>query len=276
MKFSLILATKDRTSEVEEFLTSLKDQRYKNFQVIIIDQNKDGRLNPVVKTFKKNYEIIHLRSDPGLSKARNVGLRKATGNVISFPDDDCKYPRDLLTDVVKAFSSMPDIDGLSGHTVDSSGRETAGRFGKKEEYVSKNNIWNSFNSASLFLQSSLIKKVGFFDESMGLGAFFSSAEETDYVIRALKKGLKLLYIPEINVLHPSTEEDKSIGELRVRGVNYGRGVGKLLKKHGDYFKKIDFLKVFFGPLVRSFSSEPKKRALYINTFIGRIEGYIKS
>ena len=45
MKFSLIVATKNRVSEIERFLSSLINQNYQNFEVIIVDQNPNDCLS---------------------------------------------------------------------------------------------------------------------------------------------------------------------------------------------------------------------------------------
>ena len=43
MKFSLIMPTINVTTELKLFLDSLKKQTYKNFELIVVDQNKDTR-----------------------------------------------------------------------------------------------------------------------------------------------------------------------------------------------------------------------------------------
>ena len=47
-----------------------------------------------------------VESARGLSRARNAGLRMIAGDIVSFPDDDCWYPPDLLQRVADA-SSVP-------------------------------------------------------------------------------------------------------------------------------------------------------------------------
>ena len=75
IRFSLVLSTINRTDEVRRFLTTLDSQTYRQFELIVVDQNKDGRLLPVLKPYEKMFSIVHCTSKPGLSAARNVGLR---------------------------------------------------------------------------------------------------------------------------------------------------------------------------------------------------------
>ena len=51
MKFSLILATLGRDIELVSFLNSLKNQTYRDFELIIIDQNQDKKIDAIVKKF---------------------------------------------------------------------------------------------------------------------------------------------------------------------------------------------------------------------------------
>lgn len=275
MKFSLILATKGRTSEVGEFLESIRSQG-EDLEIVIIDQNEDNRLDKIVKSYKGPGELIYLKSRPGLSRARNVGLMKARGEIIAFPDDDCKYLPDTLSKVDEFLSHRDEIDGVSGRTVDHKGLSSAGKFSKSESEISRSNIWSSHNSVSLFLRSKLVKKIGYFDEMMGLGTFFSSSEETDYVIRSLKSGFRIFYNPKIRVYHPQVDEG-DISHLKNRGLSYGRGVGRLLKKHINFFGFNDYLKVFIGPIIK-IVIEPhlKRKSFYWYIWLGRVQGFLKS
>jgi glycosyltransferase involved in cell wall biosynthesis len=96
--FSLIIATLNRVEHNICLLTSLKEQTFKDFEVIIVDQNshdnlKDGLMNDL-QDFDSIY--LHVKKDMGLSAARNYGLNHASGQVVAFPDDDCWYQKDSL------------------------------------------------------------------------------------------------------------------------------------------------------------------------------------
>ena len=116
MKISLILATKDRVKEIERFMQSLTHQGNGGLELIVVDQNADDRLESILENSKLSFPIIHLRSEVGLSRARNVGMAFATGDTIAFPDDDCWYPAGLLARVVSELQSQLSVDGLTGRS----------------------------------------------------------------------------------------------------------------------------------------------------------------
>jgi len=230
MKFSLVLATIDRSAELEEFIQSLAKQAYHNYEVILVDQNDDDRLVPIVEKYQSILPILHLRSRKGLSRARNVGLKHVTGDVVAFPDDDCIYPPDLLSKVNTFFETHPDSDGVTGKAVSTNGKMSSGRWDSNAGYITKWNVWRRGISFSIFLRSYVIKSIGYFDEELGVGSgtLWGSGEETDLLLRAIESGYRIYYEPEITVIHP----EKSLGQFSVtRAMFYGQGMGYVLRKH---------------------------------------------
>jgi glycosyltransferase involved in cell wall biosynthesis len=65
-ELSLIIATLGRTLELDRLMATLVNQSFKNFEIIIVDQNADDRLNYIVQAAKNNglnsriYVINHL------------------------------------------------------------------------------------------------------------------------------------------------------------------------------------------------------------------------
>lgn len=270
------MSTKGRVNEVGEFFKSLSNQDYSNFEVIVVDQNSDDRLLPVIKKNINKFDIVHLRSEVGVSKGRNVGLKAASGGIVCFPDDDCEYFPKFLRRVANFFMEHDEYDGLSGRTVDYKKNDSAGNFKSNLTIINRSNIWSSHNSVSLFLKTGVVKNIRGFDEQMGVGSYFSSSEETDLVVRLIKKKYKIYIDNSFEIYHPQVNENTTT-ILKDRGIRYGRGVGRLIKKHQDYFGFKEVVKVFVGPIIRVIST-PKwqKKIFNLYILIGRVDGYLKS
>src|SRR5258708_7909985 len=97
--FSLIVCTLGRKGSLRRLFRSLDAQSLPDFEVIIVDQNPPGFLDEVVDLYRSQFRIVCVLAKPGLSSARNVGLAHAAGRVIAFPDDDCWYKPDTLSEV---------------------------------------------------------------------------------------------------------------------------------------------------------------------------------
>ncbi len=231
MRFSLVVATLGRTTEVQRLLNSLKDQTYPNFEIIVVDQNTDGRLVPVLSAFENRLEIYRLTSVPGLSRARNLGLRAITGEVVCFPDDDCWYPEDLLDRTNQLLTNHPKWQGLIGDSVDQTGKPTLPWRDRKGS-LTRSMSWRRAISYAIFLRSEVIREVGGFDEALGVGSGrpWGSGEDNDLVLRALGAGFRVQYDPSVQVHHPKLFPSFEKSGLAKR-YNYALGDGKLLQRH---------------------------------------------
>jgi GT2 family glycosyltransferase len=226
---SLIVATLARVKELDRLLYGLDRQTFADFEVIIVDQNHDDRLVPVIANHPR-LMTKHLRSEKGLSKARNVGLRNASGNLIAIPDDDCWYPRQLLALVNDWFTVYPAYAALSTSVRSENGVAIGPNWPKEACDCNRSNIFRSVVSCSIFFRREVFEVVGDFDEGIGLGADsqLQSGEETDFFLRALKLGFRLRFEPELTVHHPKLH---SLERLRSVTFSYALGSGYLLRAH---------------------------------------------
>lgn len=231
MRFSLVLGTVGRTLELERFLNALDAQRYRQFELIVVDQNEDDRLPPVLAPYMDRFPILHLRCARGLSRARNIGLAHAGGELVGFPDDDCWYPPGLLATVAAEFAGHPEWDGVTGRSVDEHGVESGARFLPASATLSLATAWHAISYA-IFLRRRVVDAIGGFDETLGVGAgtAYGSGEETDYVIRALRGGHTVRYVNRVVVHHPNPVRTFDAAARR-RGYSYGCGMGRVLGKH---------------------------------------------
>jgi GT2 family glycosyltransferase len=232
MRFSIIVATINRTEENQRLLESIAAQQFADLEVIFADQNADDRLDAILIHFRARFPIVHLRSRRGLSRARNDALALARGEIICFPDDDCWYPPKLLIEVDRLIRDNPYISGLTCRCTDEQGRLSAGGESKQPGLLDCHNVWRRGVSATMFLRMQLFKQVGCFDEELGLGSGtpFQSGEETDLLLRAIKNGFLIQYLPSLAVFHPLPQSDAGAA---MRAWSYGAGMGRILRKHGE-------------------------------------------
>jgi glycosyltransferase involved in cell wall biosynthesis len=128
-RFSLIIPTLERTSEVVELLASIVDQKRADIEIILVDQNRDDRIQPLVSTLPASLSVLHLRVEQqNVSAARNAGMDAATGEIIAFPDDDCCYPPNLLNEVDTWFRENRHYAVLAVGALDNEGVASGNRW----------------------------------------------------------------------------------------------------------------------------------------------------
>lgn len=272
MRFSLVLGTIGRVEELERFLKSLLVQTHRDFELIVADQNGDDRLVPLIEEYRKRFPMIHLRCQPGLSRARNVGLQHVRYEVVTFPDDDCWYSPDLLERVDTFWRENPDWDGALGRLIweGSSGELTP----RSLIPVNLYNVTTSVHSVTLFLSRSSIDAVQGFDEELGLGSGtpWGGGDDIDIIVRCLKAGFKICYNPALRVHHPDPYKGYAVIQ---RGFSYGAGLGRVLRKHRYpfWFVSYHWLRSLGASGLALLSGWPNKSRYYWAIFRGKLVGW---
>ena len=113
-KISVITVTKNSEKFLEENISSLKNQTYKNFEHIIIDgKSTDGTVD-IIKKHKDKIDYWVSEPDKGLYYAMNKGIKVSTGDIIGILNSDDIYYSDALKIVNHYFSEQDNLDFLFG------------------------------------------------------------------------------------------------------------------------------------------------------------------
>lgn len=240
--FSLIVATLNRLEENLLLLDSLKKQTFQDFELIIVDQNPGDELKDAIKkhTDFPLLTYLHPAESIGLSAARNLGIKEATGQILAFPDDDCWYQTETLQKVKIYFEKHDKLACLTGLVTAPDGRFSAGghMLRKKSVEVNSRNVWTCSNSSAIFARRSALEQIGTFDTQVGLGTErYISGEESDLVLRIERSGQQVHYSPHIHVFHHAYQGKYKKAE-RQKGFGYGLGMGYILRKQGYGFFQV--------------------------------------
>lgn len=266
--FDLVVATVGRVDELGCLLDSLERQTHRALRLIVVDQNPDGRVDSALEG--RGLDVLRLRSEPGLSCARNAALPHLEADVVAFPDDDCVYATDLLERVAARFAADRGLEGLTGRAADAEGRSSAS-WKLDAAILNETNLWNRAISFTIFLRREAVEAVGPFDERLGLGSPepWSSGEEIDYLVRALRTGARIEYDPTLVVEHVVGADD------RATGFRDGASIGYLLRKHGypARMRARMFVRPIGGVIASLGSGDLGRMRFYAATLRGRIAGY---
>lgn len=224
-RFSLIVATLGRTTELAQLLASIVDQNRMDLELVIVDQNDDDRVVPVVEALPASLSVLHLRlQDKGVSAARNAGMDAASGEIIAFPDDDCWYPADLLNQVDVWFGSHSNYTVFAVGALDADGVASGNRWLQNACDIGPLNVLRTTFCSSLFISDLARSREVRFDPELNRG------EETDFILRLLATGLRGHFDRRLHIRHP--RRDMLSGTIsRARAISYGAGMGRLVRRH---------------------------------------------
>lgn len=233
MRCSLLVATTNRLTLVERLFRSLVEQKHENFEVVFVyEETCAMEAAALVDAFQASLCIKPL-SVPccGISTARNFGLPSLTGEIIAFPDDDCVYMPDTLSEVVSTFLTRPTADVLLAARADLDETIPANTGTNAPGVVNRYALFGCSETFLQFYRSPCVRSVGSFDEKLGAGTGlpYGCGEDTDYVLRAMQAGFTVLRTPSVQVRHPSVDFDDQSMCAKVEAYACGRMY--LLRKH---------------------------------------------
>ena len=215
---SVIICTRNRAEQLERCLRSLQNLSHPPHEIIVVDNapSSDATQQLVAKIPEVKYV---LEPRPGLSVARNTGIRHSTGNIIAFTDDDAIVHPDWIARIAQSFSGdrTVAITGLilpaeleneaqlifqKGHTGFGWGyRPTTfdTQFFEEMKPLAVP-VWRIGAGANMAFRRELFDKIGYFDERLGAGASGCS-EDSEIWYRVLAEGWFCRYEPTAVVYH---------------------------------------------------------------------------
>jgi len=149
-----VVATVDRTEELERLLQSLERQTHPGFRILLVDQNDDDRLSPILARHLA-LNVERLETKRGLSRARNAALPLIDAELVAFPDDDCVYPSDLLERVAARFTADPSLGGITGRPIDEHGGSSR-TWPLEAADITRHNLWHRSISFTIFLRAAAV------------------------------------------------------------------------------------------------------------------------
>lgn len=121
---SIIVPIYNCEKYLNECVESILDQSFKDIEVILVDDGSPDSSPAICEDFAANYpqivKVTH-QANGGLSRARNAGLRLASGEFIMFVDSDDTIPPRAVEFLHSAFQRYPECDisvGLYSHNKD--------------------------------------------------------------------------------------------------------------------------------------------------------------
>ena len=230
-RFSLILCTVGRDAAVvAAFLDSVLAQgdHAATCQVLLVDQNRDDRLAHLSAAYAGRLDVAHVPTETrGLSRARNVGLDRASGEIVGFPDDDCEYLPGTLARVDALFADDT-FDAITGHPT---GTRTPSPVASAPMELDRLTVMNRCQEFTIFVRRSKLNGLRFNDLlGVGAGTPWGSDEGPDFLVRLVDAGRRLVYHPDLLVYHPDKVRRVTRDTVR-RAASYARGRGAFFRLH---------------------------------------------
>lgn len=126
----------------------------------------------------------------GLSRSRNLAIRKSCADICLVSDDDELFVDDVQDKIAVVYESHPDADIIIFKIINRDGGMLA-----KPHFLSIRELFHVCSVQITFRRKSISEKNIFFDVNMGSGTDNGGGEEVDFLLRCKKRGLRIYYYP---------------------------------------------------------------------------------
>lgn len=183
-KVSVIIPTYNRAKMIGETIQSVLDQKFRDFELIVVDDGSTDNTKEVVDSFKDPRINYISRQNSGPSAARNTGIQASSGDYIAFLDSDDLWLSDYLELMVRQLDSHNDLglvcsdgylrDDRTGVTIGTIWRTSLPGFNPQR--AAKQPLKELLLRPDCFIRPPftvvrrvVFNKVGYFDESLRNG-----------------------------------------------------------------------------------------------------------
>ncbi len=209
MKVSVIIPAYNEEKDIGKCLKSIKENRYKNFNVIVVDAGSTDKTVDIAGEYADKVIKAHTNA-PG--PARNLGVRESDAEVVAFTDADTIVAGDWVGEIAARFHD-PGVVGVGGVL-----RPLEARLLDRIMFKINSDLWYRFTALFGFYQlgtpncayrRSAFLEVGGFDESM------SMLEDTELSLRLGRAKLGRIIIDKNLVVYNSARRFRQEGYIRV-------------------------------------------------------------
>ncbi|MHA1380646.1 MAG: glycosyltransferase family 2 protein [Candidatus Helarchaeota archaeon] len=252
-KVSIIILNWNGLNDTLDCLESLNKITYKNFNIILVDNGSIRNEAKIIQNKYPSIKVIRNNSNEGFCKGNNTAAKLVLEDNVDyllFLNNDTTVEPNFLTEMIKYVESNKEV-GIAGPLIlnyyqrnkvySSGGKLNTTLFNCKEfkTFPKKVNHNINFISGCAFLiKRNVIEKIGLWDED-----YFGYWEETDYCLRAIKKGYTIACVPQSIIYHKVAKTNKYLSSRYIYYIV--RNNLLITKKHAKWYQWPFILMNFF-------------------------------
>lgn len=248
---SIIVPTRDHPDYLAACLSALVKLEYPRYEILVVDSapTTTAAADLIKECYGDDERVHYFFSErAGASRARNLGIEKARGEILAFTDDDAVVDIHWLTELMRAFFRTEKVLCVTG-SVCTLQLDTLAQFwfvtyfrglGDREKMKRifspqiveshmyyKHLMGNMGGSVNMAATAAFLRHIGGFDPALGPGTPTHAAEDVEVFIHANMHGGTYIYEPTALVYHLDRPDFAGV-EKQIYG--YGTSVLVVLLK----------------------------------------------
>lgn len=237
MKISIITPTHNREKIIERTITSILNQTYSDWELIIIDDGSSDNTLEFLKRYvnNKKIKVIGYKKNRGVNYARNRGIEMSSGDYITFLDSDDEFYENSLEVIVNYIKKYPKNKILNFITEFSKHKIKDKVFQLKYKKIIENKV---ANGEHLFVVKSDLKGELVFPETINGGesiCWLKLAKKNNYIF--IKEKVRNYNQDCPSLLRGNDQSIVSLKRSKKIYELYLKELGRELKKYNLYNKQ---------------------------------------
>ena len=204
-KLSIVTPSLNQGKYIEETILSVRNQKYPNYEHIIIDGGSTDETVNIVKKYP-NITFVY-EKDNGMTDAINKGLRIASGEYIGWINSDDYYAENVFYKIVELFRK-DEVDWIVGNIAYRNEEDESLR---KNTYFPEINYMNLLNNPDIvkqpgtFYSMEILKQVGYLNDK------YRMVMDYDLFIRISNLNSPLMYDKVVAIFrnHPDQKTGRN-------------------------------------------------------------------
>jgi glycosyltransferase involved in cell wall biosynthesis len=237
VNITVLITTRGRSASLRRTLDSLlipENLLVPNWEVlVIIDSDASDGSREVCEDFASKFSShfrFLIQNGSGKSRAVNVGIVSARGDLLAFTDDDVLVTPNYLQGIHSTFTNYP-ADAAQGRVILDCDGGLPHWMGRRQlefmswcEYGEAVQEWThrSLFGTNMVVRTQAARAVGGFSLELGAGTVVGFAEDTEFSFRLRMAGYKFIYAPQITVRHQLPKNRMTRSFFRTRYYRLGR------------------------------------------------------
>ena len=202
--FSIVIPNYNSSNTIASCLDSIFSMDYKNYEVIIVDDNSTDDSVSIINKYKEKYKdklkLIQLGKKAGAAGARNIGVKNSKGNIIMFTDTDIINYSNTLTKAEKLIKKYRDASAFVGifspELVHKNLLSNYKHLYLCYYFIKQDDFITTLNTSLTFIEKTVFEKVNGFDPAFGV-----IGEDVELGTRLVKNGYKIRLCRSLHMVH---------------------------------------------------------------------------
>ncbi len=251
--FSVVVCVFNGAQTIQRCLEQAARIDYPRYEIVIVDDGSTDRTPEILQSFKglKHFRVIRTENR-GLSRARNLGIQMASGELIAFLDADAQPDPDWLSYLEQHFATHPDA-GVGGPNVAPENQSLVARCvsmapGGPVHVMVSDREAEHLPGCNMAFRKEALEAIDGFDPQ-----FRVAGDDVDLCWRLQERGETLGFCPAALVWH---ESRASVRDYWRQQKGYGRAEAMLEFKWPEKYNTLGHLtwkgRIYDGGLSRPF------------------------